>query len=50
VLFVLSTREDCYNEVTRTPTVGKDSVVPDSKREEGMLALCSSGYSQRWRW
>ena len=21
-----------------------------SEREEGMLALCSSGYSQRWRW
>ena len=26
-------REDCYNVVTRAPTVGNDSVVPDSKRE-----------------
>jgi hypothetical protein len=25
-------REDCYNEVTRAPTVGNDSVVPASKR------------------
>ena len=26
-------REDCYNVVTRAPTVGNDLVVPDSKRE-----------------
>jgi hypothetical protein len=33
-------REDCYNVVTRAPTVGNDSVVPDSKRERGgMLAM-----------
>ena len=32
-------REDCYNVVTRAPTVGKDSVVPDSKRERGVHAL-----------
>jgi hypothetical protein len=28
-------REDCYNVVTRAPTVGNDAVVPDSKRERG---------------
>jgi hypothetical protein len=28
-------REDRYNIVTRAPTVGNDSVVPDSKRERG---------------
>ena len=33
-------REDCYNVVTRAPTVGNDSVVPDSKRERGVHA-CS---------
>jgi hypothetical protein len=43
-------REDCYNVVTRAPTVGNDSVVPDSKRERRVCSLCSSGYSQRWRW
>src|SRR5215208_811556 len=32
-------REDCYNAVTRAPTVGNDSVVPDSKRERGVHAL-----------
>jgi hypothetical protein len=34
-------REDCYNAVTRAPTVGNDPVVPDSKRERGecMLAM-----------
>src|SRR5215203_1738471 len=32
-------REDCYNVVTRAPTVGNDSVVPDSKRERGVHAL-----------
>jgi hypothetical protein len=34
-------REDCYNVVTPAPTVGNDSVVPDSKRERGecMLAM-----------
>ena len=31
-------REDCYNVVTTTPTVGNDSVVPDSKRERGGYA------------
>jgi hypothetical protein len=31
-------REDCYNVVTRAPTVGNDSVVPDSKRERGGYA------------
>jgi hypothetical protein len=31
-------REDCYNVVTRAPTVGNDSVVPDSKRERGVHA------------
>jgi hypothetical protein len=35
---VLSTREDCYNVVTKAPTVGNDSVVPDSKRERGVYA------------
>ena len=29
-------REDCYNVVTPAPTVGTDSVVPDSKRERGV--------------
>src|SRR5215216_4696073 len=45
-------REDCYNVVTRAPTVGNDCVLypTASEREECMLALCSSGYSQRWRW
>ena len=28
-------REDCYNVVTRAPTVGNDLLVPDSKRERG---------------
>jgi hypothetical protein len=32
-------RESCYNVVTRAPTVGNDSVVPDSKRERGGHAL-----------
>src|SRR5215212_6044380 len=32
-------REDCYNVVTRAPTVGNDCVVPDSKRERGVHAL-----------
>jgi hypothetical protein len=32
-------REDCYNVVTQAPTVGNDSVVPDSKRERGVHAL-----------
>ena len=31
-------REDCYNVVTPAPTVGNDSVVPDSKREKGVHA------------
>ena len=31
-------REDCYNVVTRAPTVGNDLVVPDSKRERGVHA------------
>ena len=31
-------REDCYNVVTRAPTVSNDSVVPDSKRERGVHA------------
>src|SRR5215207_3415627 len=31
-------REDCYNVVTRAPTVGNDCVVPDSKRERGVHA------------
>jgi hypothetical protein len=31
-------REDCYNVVTPAPTVGNDSVVPDSKRERGVYA------------
>jgi len=31
-------REDCYNAVTRAPTVGNDPVVPDSKRERGVHA------------
>jgi hypothetical protein len=31
-------RESCYNVVTRAPTVGNDSVVPDSKRERGVHA------------
>jgi hypothetical protein len=31
-------REDCYNVVTPAPTVGNDSVVPDSKRERGVHA------------
>ena len=31
-------REDRYNVVTRAPTVGNDSVVPDSKRERGVHA------------
>jgi hypothetical protein len=31
-------REDRYNVVTRAPTVGTDSVVPDSKREKGVHA------------
>jgi hypothetical protein len=31
-------REDCYNVVTRAPTVGNGSVVPDSKRERGVHA------------
>ena len=35
---MLSTREDCHNVVTRAPTVGKDCVVPDSKRERGVHA------------
>src|SRR5215208_3322309 len=45
-------REDCYNVVTRAPTVGNDCVLypTASERRECMLALCSSGYSQRWRW
>ena len=38
MLFVLSTREDCNNVVTRTPPVSKDCVVPDSKRERGVHA------------
>src|SRR5215208_782381 len=32
-------REDCYNVVTRAPTVGNDAAVPDSKRERGVNAL-----------
>jgi hypothetical protein len=32
-------REDCYNVVTPAPTVGNDSVVPDSKREKGVHDL-----------
>jgi hypothetical protein len=31
-------RESCYNVVTTAPTVGNDSVVPDSKRERGRHA------------
>jgi hypothetical protein len=31
-------RESCYNIATRAPTVGKDSVVPDSKRQRGVHA------------
>ena len=31
-------REDCYNAVTRAPTVGNDLVVPDNKRERGVHA------------
>jgi hypothetical protein len=31
-------REDCYNAVTRAPTVGNDPIVPDSKRERGVHA------------
>ena len=34
----LIVREDCYNVVTRAPTVGNDCVVPDSKRERGVHA------------
>jgi len=34
----LNLREDCYNVVTRAPTVGNDCVVPDSKRERGVHA------------
>src|SRR5215218_10521867 len=34
----LTLREDCYNVVTRAPTVGNDCVVPDSKRERGVHA------------
>jgi hypothetical protein len=45
-------REDCHNVVTRAPSVGNDSLLypTASERGEGMLSLCSSGYSQRWRW
>jgi hypothetical protein len=31
-------RENYYNVVTPAPTVGTDSVVPDSKRERGVHA------------
>src|SRR5215210_6400313 len=31
-------RESCLNVVTRAPTPGNDSVVPDSKREKGVHA------------
>jgi hypothetical protein len=31
-------RQSCYNAVTRAPTLGNDSVVPDSKRERGVHA------------
>jgi hypothetical protein len=31
-------REDCHNVVTTAPTVGTDSVLPDSKRERGVHA------------
>src|SRR5215217_4880090 len=31
-------REDCYNVVTKAPTLGNDSVVPDGKRERGVHA------------
>src|SRR5215213_5580787 len=31
-------REDCYNVVTRAPTVGNDAAVPGSKRERGVHA------------
>jgi hypothetical protein len=46
-------RESCYNVVTRAPTVGNDSVVPDSKRERGvharyaLLGTRSAGGSRR---
>jgi hypothetical protein len=31
-------REDCYNVVTKAPTLGNNLVVPDSKRERGVHA------------
>jgi hypothetical protein len=31
-------REDCYNVVTKAPTLGNYLVVPDSKRERGVHA------------
>jgi hypothetical protein len=46
-------REDCRNVVTKAPTVGTDSVVPNSKRERGvharyaLLGTRSSGGSKR---
>src|SRR5215208_1463404 len=46
-------REDCYNVVTRAPTVGNDLLVPDSKRERGvharyaLLGTCSAGGGRR---
>jgi hypothetical protein len=46
-------REDCYNVVTKAPTVGTDSVVPNSKRERGvharyaLLGTRSAGDSRR---
>jgi hypothetical protein len=46
-------REDCYNVVTRAPTVGNDCVVPDSKRERGgharyaLLGTRSAGGGRR---
>src|ERR687890_111283 len=46
-------RESCYNVVTCAPTVGNDSVVPDSKRELGgharyaLLGTGSAGGGRR---
>src|SRR5215217_4994724 len=31
-------REDCYNVVTKAPTLGNNAVVPESKRERGVHA------------
>src|SRR5215211_2070359 len=45
-------REDCYNVVTRasTPWVTTLCCTRQQAREGSACSLCSSGYSQRWRW